>query len=81
MAHRCPPRCHRCPDLDRREVLPYCMGTAAMGIADATSLAWCTCKRPGRGGTASQPSPEQQRIDSLERQVLALKSRIDELAT
>ena len=40
--HVCPPWCHVCPLLDG-DVMPMCMGTAAMGSVYA-----CTCKRPPR---------------------------------
>ena len=66
MAHRCPTRCHRCPELSG-EVMPSCMGTAAMGSIDPTQLNWCTCTRPGRG----EPT--------LEDQVRALNKRVAEL--
>lgn len=55
------------------------MGTAVMYGADPTSLAWCTCQRPTREPPAHLTSRDQQRIDSLERQVLALKARIVDL--
>ena len=66
MAHRCPDRCHRCPELGG-EVMPGCMGTAGFGNIVPTSLDWCTCKRPGRG----EPT--------LEEQVIALTKRVAEL--
>lgn len=41
--HRCPDRCHKCPDLDG-QVMPGCMGTAALAQT-ATDLSYCTCVR------------------------------------
>jgi len=41
--HRCPPWCHRCPDL-RGDVLPGCMGTAGLA-RDGRDLSRCTCPR------------------------------------
>jgi len=43
MAHRpCPSYCHRCPDLGG-EIMPGCMGTAAMAHGPH-DMSYCTCK-------------------------------------
>lgn len=46
MNHSCPTFCHLCPDVDD-EVMPRCLGTAALGGADRRSLTWCTCSANG----------------------------------
>jgi hypothetical protein len=67
MAHRnCPSYCHRCPDLSG-EIMPGCMGTAAMAHGPH-DMSYCTCK-------------EQRKLDAeyneLRKQVEAIQSRLE----
>lgn len=68
MTHRCPPNCHRCPDLDD-DVMPGCTGTAAnQGTPDTNRLlTWCTC-------TVDLPAE-----DSLAARIAHLEARVTEL--
>ncbi|KAB8162943.1 hypothetical protein FH609_004245 [Streptomyces sp. 3MP-14] len=70
-SHRCPPTCHRCPDLDG-DVMPGCMGTAAnqAGADTARLLTWCTC-------SANLTLPQE---DNLAHRVALLEARLAELA-
>jgi len=64
LIHRCPNRCHKCPDL-KGEVMPGCMGTvvSANGPYD---MHGCTCSRPRT----------TDRMDALESEVKKLKAKI-----
>lgn len=70
MSHRCPPNCHRCPDLND-DVMPHCIGTASnQGQAEtARLLTWCTC-------AANRALPTE---DSNAARIAALEARITEL--
>ncbi|WP_406324431.1 hypothetical protein [Streptomyces niveus] len=69
MSHRCPPNCHRCPDLDD-DVMPSCMGTAANQSPNTLRLlTWCTC-------SANRELPAE---DSTNARIAALEARIAEL--
>lgn len=69
MSHRCPPNCHRCPDLDD-DVMPGCMGTASnQSKGTLRLLTWCTC-------SASRKLPAE---DSANARIAALEARITEL--
>lgn len=70
MSHRCPPNCHRCPDLDD-DVMPGCMGTAANQGSPETArlMTWCTC-------SANRRLPTE---DSNAARIAALEARIAEL--
>lgn len=69
MSHRCPPNCHRCPDLDD-DVMPGCMGTAANQSPTTLRLmTWCTC-------SANRSLPAE---DSNAARIAALEARIAEL--
>ncbi|MFE3123710.1 hypothetical protein ACFXHD_09845 [Streptomyces hydrogenans] len=70
MSHRCPPHCHRCPDLDD-DVMPGCLGTASNQGTPATArlLTWCTC-------AADRTLPAE---DSIAARIAALEARITEL--
>ncbi|MFE4658130.1 hypothetical protein ACFRFJ_15775 [Streptomyces hydrogenans] len=70
MSHRCPPHCHRCPDLDD-DVMPGCLGTASNQGTPATArlLTWCTC-------AADRTLPTE---DSNAARIAALEARITEL--
>ncbi|MFF2009146.1 hypothetical protein ACFVWY_08745 [Streptomyces sp. NPDC058195] len=70
MSHRCPPNCHRCPDLDD-DVMPGCMGTATNQGTPATArlLTWCTC-------SANRSLPAE---DNANARIAALEARIAEL--
>lgn len=69
-AHRCPPNCHRCPDLDD-DVMPRCMGTAANQGSPGTArlLTRCTC-------AANRSLPTE---DSAMARIAALEARIEQL--
>ncbi|MFJ9029774.1 hypothetical protein ACIRQP_14820 [Streptomyces sp. NPDC102274] len=69
MTHRCPPNCHRCPDLDD-DVMPACMGTASNQSPNTLQLlTWCTC-------SANQSLPTE---DNTNARIAALEARITEL--
>lgn len=52
------------------DVMPGCMGTAALGTADPRSLAWCTCDAdtalPTEDSMAARIAKLEQRITELE---------------
>ncbi|MFJ3923061.1 hypothetical protein [Streptomyces sp. NPDC090022] len=70
MPHRCPPHCHRCPDLND-DVMPGCLGTASNQGSPNTArlLTWCTC-------TANHQLSSE---DNLAARITALEARITEL--
>ena len=61
--HRCPDHCHKCPDMDG-QVMPGCMGTAAMARGPY-DMSYCTCARG--------PS----RLTKLERRVARLEEAME----
>lgn len=72
MSHRCPPNCHRCPDLDD-DVMPGCMGTAAnQGPHTLRLLTWCTCSA---NGDLPAEDSANARIAALEARIAALEAR------
>lgn len=67
MKHRCPPRCHRCPDL-HGEIMPGCMGTAVLAHGPF-DMSFCTCHRsasPDNDATEKQIRDLQKRVAVLE---------------
>ncbi len=70
MSHRCPPTCHRCPDLDD-DVMPGCMGTASNQGTRTTArlMTWCTC-------TANRSLPAE---DNAAVRIAVLEARLTEL--
>lgn len=76
--HRCPPTCHRCPDLND-DVMPGCMGTAANQGSPQTArlLTWCTCKTalPTDANAAALVATLTARVDELERRLAELEAR------
>jgi hypothetical protein len=72
--HRCPPNCHRCPDLDD-DAMPYCTGTAANQGQPETNrlLTWCTC-----AANHTLPAEDHQaaRIAALEARLAELEARL-----
>lgn len=70
MSHRCPPTCHRCPDLDD-DVMPGCMGTASNQGTPTTArlMTWCTC-------TANRKLPAE---DNAAARIAVLEARLTEL--
>jgi hypothetical protein len=69
MKHKCPPRCHLCPLMDG-DLMPWCMGTAAMGIGPRDK-SHCTCRVEER---------ERRRdIDSMGETIRALLRRVHSL--
>ena len=69
MNHSCPPFCHLCLDVDD-EVMPNCLGTAALGGADPRSLTWCTCSA---NGELLAEEAAAARIAALEARIAALE--------
>ena len=61
--HRCPPWCHKCPRMDG-EIMPGCMGTAAMGYHRCT----CTQDKARRA--------VWRRVAELEAKVAALQAKV-----
>lgn len=76
-AHRCPPCCHRCPDLDD-DVMPGCMGTAAnQGPNTLRLMTWCTCTAalPTEGAPESQVALLTARVSELEERLARLEAQ------
>ncbi|MFJ3793824.1 hypothetical protein [Kitasatospora sp. NPDC090091] len=73
--HRCPPCCHRCPDLDD-EIMPGCMGTAANLGAEHGALTWCTCRAslPSDANPAALIELLTTRVDDLTRRITELEA-------
>jgi hypothetical protein len=67
--HRCPPRCHLCPDLDG-DLMPMCMGSAALAIGPR-DRSYCTCRVEEVG--------RRRDIDQIAGTVRALFTRVREL--
>jgi hypothetical protein len=75
-AHVCPPCCHICPDADD-DVIPGCLGTAAMGSADPRSFEWCTCeaKLPADATPEGQIALLTARVAQLEERLARLEDQ------
>jgi hypothetical protein len=69
MAHKCPQHCHRCPDMGG-DVMPGCMGTAALG-RHGKDKSFCTCHK-----VRSYDAPaDETRMASLEKRISDLEKR------
>ncbi len=65
--HACPSKCHKCPLL-HGDVMPGCMGTAALAV-NAHDLSHCTCSHHPHSVPGDQLSEMQARILRLEERV------------
>jgi hypothetical protein len=74
MSHKCPPYCHKCPELGGK-IMPACYGTAV--YADGwEDISRCTCDRDKKG----ESDMTNDRIALLERKVAELMGKIEQLS-